>query len=122
MIHELIRASDATAIGGSIATCANPILAHVNPAQLKIKDLLVSIHKDHSIFVARITLAEDAWNWIELSPENIKKQTSLLAPNTCYFGIKRAELHGTYLVSNDLIANEYFSNERDYLDFIMLSK
>lgn len=59
MIHELIRASDATAIGGSIATCADSILAHVNPAQLKTKDL---------------------------------------------------------------IANEYFSNERDYLDFIMLSK
>lgn len=122
MIHELMRASDATAIGGFIATCADPILAHVNPAQLKTKDLIVSIHKDHSIFVARIPLAEDVWNWIELSPENIKKQTSLLAPNTCYFGIKRGELHGTYLVSNDLIANEYFSNERDYLDFIMLSK
>jgi len=122
MIHELLRASDATAIGGFIATCADPILAHVNPAQLTTKDLIVSIHKDHSIFAARIPLAEDAWNWIELSPENIKKQTSLLAPNTCYFGIKRGELHGTYLVSNDLIANEYFLNERDYLDSIVLSK
>lgn len=51
MIHELIRASDATAIGGFIATCADPILAHVNPAQLKTKNLIVSIHKDHSIFL-----------------------------------------------------------------------
>ncbi|RJO98917.1 hypothetical protein D3D03_09225 [Exiguobacterium sp. RIT452] len=59
MIHELIRASDSTAIGGFIATCADPILTHVNPSQLKTKDL---------------------------------------------------------------IANEYFSNERNYLNFIVLSK
>ncbi|QNR19643.1 hypothetical protein HNY42_01120 [Exiguobacterium sp. Helios] len=122
MIYEFIQASESTTIGGFIATCADPILAHVNPAQLKTKDLIVSIHKDHSIFAARIPLAENELNWIELSPENIKKQTSLLAPNTCYFGIKRGELHGTYLVSNDLIANKYFSNERDYLDGIVLSK
>lgn len=122
MIHELIRASDSTAIGGFIATCADPILTHVNPAQLKTKDLIVSIHKDHSIFAARIPLAENELNWIELSPENLKKQTSLLAPNTCYFGIKRGELYGTYLVSSDLIANEYFSDEQEYLDFIVFSK
>ncbi|OAN12727.1 hypothetical protein [Exiguobacterium undae] len=122
MIYELMRASESTTIGEFIATCADPILAHVNPGLLKTKDPIVSIHKDHSIFAARIPLAENELNWIELSPENLKKQTSLLAPNTCYFGIKRGELYGTYLVSSDLIANEYFSNERNYLDGIVLSK
>ena len=122
MIHQFIQASESSVNGGFIAKYVDPILAHVNPRQLKTRDLIISIHKNQSIFAARIPLAADELNWIELSMENIKKQTSLLASNACYFGIKRGKLHGTYIVSNDLIANEYFSNERDYLDFIMLSK
>ena len=50
MIHKLMRTFESIAIGGFIATCSDPILAHVNPGLLKTKDLIVSIHKNQSIF------------------------------------------------------------------------
>jgi hypothetical protein len=37
----------------------------------------------------------------------------------CYFEIKKGELYGTYVISEDLLSNEHFHDEKSYLDFII---
>lgn len=38
--------------------------------------------------------------------------------NICYFKIEKGDLFGVYLISDELILNKQFSNDKSYLDFI----
>lgn len=104
-------------IGGFIAKSADPILAHVNPSRLQEKDLVVLIQADQSIVVS-FANQQDQTNWTPLSREQIHQSKSLLAPKTCYFKIKHGEYVGTYLISPDLIVNDQFKSEKDYLEVL----
>lgn len=104
-------------IGGFIAKSADPILAHVNPSRLQEKDLVVLIQADQSIVVS-FANQQDQTNWTTLLREQIHQSKSLLAPKTCYFKIKHEEYTGTYLISPDLIVNDQFKSEKDYLEVL----
>lgn len=104
-------------IGGFIAKSADPILAHVNPSRLQEKDLVVLIQANQSIVVS-FANQQDQTNWATLSREQVHQSKSLLEPKTCYFKIKHGEYTGTYLISPDLILNEQFKNEKDYLQVL----
>ena len=108
-------------IGGFIAKSADPILAHVNPSRLKEKNLVVLIQADQSIVVSFVN-QQDQTNWTTLSRQQIHQSKSLLAPKTCYFKITHSEYAGTYLISPDLIVNEQFKNETDYLQVLTSTK
>lgn len=104
-------------IGGFIAKSADPILAHVNPSRLQEKDLVVLIQADQSIVVS-FAHQQNQTNWTTLLREQIHQSKSLLAPKTCYFKITHSEYAGTYLISPNLIVNEQFKNETDYLQVL----
>ncbi|WP_290753781.1 MULTISPECIES: hypothetical protein [unclassified Exiguobacterium] len=118
MIQQFIKEQQShSIIGGFIAKSADPILAHVNPSRLQEKDLVVLIQADQSIIVS-FTNSQDQSDWTPLSREQIHRSKSLLAPRTCYFKIKHGEYAGTYLISPDLIVNDQFKSEKDYLEFL----
>ncbi|MGI1806601.1 hypothetical protein ACRPK8_12820 [Exiguobacterium sp. TDN 0502] len=118
MIQQFINEQQShDMIGGFIAKSANPILAHVNPLRLQEKDLVVLIQADQSIVVS-FANSQDQSGWTPLSREQIHQSKSLLAPKTCYFKITHGEYAGTYLISPDLIVNEQFKNETDYLQVL----
>ena len=104
-------------IGGFIAKSADPILAHVNPSRLQDNDLILLIQADQSIAVS-FAHQQNQTNWTTLSQEQVHQSKSLLSPKTCYFKIKYGEYAGTYLISPDLIVNEQFKNETDYLQVL----
>jgi len=118
MIQQFIKEQQSNSIiGGFIAKSADPILAHVNPSRLQEKDLVVLIQADQSIIVS-FTNSQDQSDWTPLSREQIHQSKSLLAPKTCYFKIKYGEYAGTYLISPDLIVNDQFKSEKDYLEVL----
>lgn len=120
MIQQFINEQQSlSAIGGFVAKYADPILAHVNPSRLQEKDLVILIQADQSIVVS-LANHQDQIIWTTVSREQIHQSKSLLAPKTCYFKIPHGEYIGTYLISPDLIVNEQFKNEMDYMKFITL--
>ncbi|MFS0777689.1 hypothetical protein ABC255_17025 [Neobacillus sp. 3P2-tot-E-2] len=40
-------------------------------------------------------------------------------PRTNYFEIKKGDLFGTYVISNDIISNESFSDSKTYLSALI---
>jgi len=115
MIQQFIKEQQSHAtIGGFIAKSVDPILAHVNPSRLQEKDLVVLIQANQSIVVS-FAHQQDQTIWMTLSREQVHQSKSLLAPKTCYFKIKYGEYAGTYLISPDLIVNDQFKSEKDYL-------
>lgn len=115
MIQQFIEEQQLHAtIGGFIAKSVDPILAHANPSRLQDSDLVLLIQADQSIVVS-FANSQDQSDWTPLSREQIHQSKSLLAPKTCYFKITHGEYAGTYLISPDLIVNEQFKNEKDYL-------
>jgi len=122
MIQQFIKEQQShSIIGGFIAKSADSILAHVNPSRLQEKDLVVLIQADQSIIVSFTNSqdnSQDQSDWTPLSREQIHRSKSLLAPRTCYFKIKHGEYAGTYLISPDLIVNDQFKSEKDYLEFL----
>ncbi|WP_410502158.1 hypothetical protein RIF24_16200 [Exiguobacterium acetylicum] len=118
MIQQLINKQQSqTSIGGFVAKYADPILTHINPSRLQDKDIVLLIQADQSIVVS-LANQQDQTDWTTLSREQIHQSKSLLAPKTCYFKIKHGEYAGTYLITPDLIVNEQFKNEMDYIKFI----
>jgi len=118
MIQQFIKEQQShDTIGGFIAKSADPILAHVNPSRLQEKDLVVLIQADQSIVVS-FAHQQDQTNWTTLSREQVHQSKSLLAPKTCYFKITYGEYAGTYLISPDLIVNDQFKSEKDYLEVL----
>ena len=118
MIQQFINEQQSkSTIGGFIAKSADPILALVNPSRLQDKDLVLLIQDDQSIIVS-LANQQDQTNWTTLSQNQIHQSKSLLAPKTCYFKIKHGEYAGTYLISPDLLVNEQFKSETDYLQVL----
>lgn len=118
MIQQFINEQQSHAtIGGFIAKSADPILAHVNPSRLQEKNLVVLIQADQSIVVS-FANSHDQSGWTPLLREQIHPSKSLLATKTCYFKIKHGEYAGTYLISPDLIVNDQFKSEKDYLEVL----
>ncbi len=118
MIQQFIKEQQSNSIiGGFIAKSADPILAHVNPSRLQEKDLVVLIQADQSIIVS-FTNSQDQSDWTPLSREQIHRSKSILAPKTYYFKIKHEEYAGNYLISPDLIVNDQFKSEKDYLEVL----
>lgn len=118
MIHQFIKEQQShRTIGGFIAKSVDPILTHVNPSRLQEKDLVVLIQADQSIVVS-FAHQQDQANWTTLSREQVHQSKSLLAPKICYFKITHGEYAGTYLISPDLIVNEQFKNEINYLQVL----
>lgn len=118
MIQQFIEEQQSHAtIGGFIAKSADPILAHVNPSRLQDNDLVLLIQADQSIVVS-FANSQDQSGWTPLPREQIHQSKSLLAPKTCYFKIKHGEYAGTYLISPDLIVNDQFKSEKDYLEVL----
>ncbi|WP_214861075.1 hypothetical protein [Exiguobacterium sp. s161] len=118
MIQQFIKEQQShRTIGGFIAKSADPILAHVNPSRLQDNDLVLLIQADQSIIVS-FANSQDQSDWTQLSREQIHRSKSLLAHKTCYFKIKHGEYAGTYLISPDLIVNDQFKSEKDYLEVL----
>lgn len=120
MIKEIVNQQDVKCIGGFTATYADPIMAHVDPGQLHKNDIVVVIKSDNTMWaaIADAQLNENNITWIEINRDNIKKKTSPIMKKACYFEIKKGELYGTYVISEDLILNEQFHDEKSYLDFM----
>ncbi|WP_149428081.1 hypothetical protein [Exiguobacterium acetylicum] len=119
MIQQFIKEQQSHAtIGGFIAKSADPILAHVNPSRLQDNDLVLLIQADQSIIVS-FANSQDQSDWTQLSREQIHQSKSILAPKTCYFKIKHGEYAGIYLISPDLIVNDQFKSEKDYLEVLI---
>jgi hypothetical protein len=121
MIKEIINQQDVEYIGGFIASYADAIMAHVNPGQLHKNDIVVVIKSDKTMWASRAAAQQNPnnINWIEIIRDDIKKRTSPIMKKTCYFEIKKGELFGTYVISEDIISNEQFHDEKSYLDFIV---
>jgi hypothetical protein len=120
MIRQIVKEKNTIPIiGGFVAKSADPILAHVNPSRLEEQDLFILIQADQTILISPVNKG-DQTNWTELPREHIQQSKSVIAPKTCYFKIQHNEHTGTYLISPDLIINEQFANEADYLKFIAL--
>ncbi|WP_329469633.1 hypothetical protein [Exiguobacterium sp. 9-2] len=118
MIQQFIEEQQShDTIGGFIAKSVDPILAHVNPSRLQDNDLVLLIQADQSIVIS-FANSQDQSDWTPISREQIHQSKSLLAPKTCYFKIKHGEYAGTYLISPDLIVNDQFKKEADYMKFI----
>ncbi len=115
MIKEIVNQQSKDVLGGFTATYADPILAHVNPNQLHKNDIVIVVKSDQSVWAKRVS-QEDGWQ--EITRDNLKKKKSPIMQKTCFFEIKKGELSGTYIISEDIIANEHFSNEKAYLEFL----
>ncbi|WP_214772382.1 hypothetical protein [Exiguobacterium sp. s39] len=119
MIQQFIKEQQShDTIGGFIAKSVDPILAHVNPSRLQDNDLVLLIQADQSIVVS-FANSQDQSDWTPLSREQIHRSKSLLSLKTCYFKIKHGEYAGTYLISPDLIVNDQFKSEKDYLEVLI---
>lgn len=118
MIQQFIKEQQShPTIGGFIAKSVDPILAHVNPSRLQDNDLVLLIQADQSIVVS-FANSQNQSDWTPLSREQIHQSKSLLASKTWYFKIKYGKYAGIYLISPDLIVNDQFKNEKDYLEVL----
>jgi hypothetical protein len=120
LIKEIVNQQNVKCIGGFTASYADPIMAHVDPGQLHKNDIVVVIKSDNTMWaaIADAKLNQNNITWIEIKRDNIKKKTSPIMKKACYFEIKKGELYGTYVISEDLISNEQFHDEKSYLDFM----
>ncbi|MBS4537957.1 hypothetical protein GOQ27_05760 [Clostridium sp. D2Q-11] len=123
MIKEIISQENKECIGGFIAVYADAIMAHMNPSKMHKYDIAVVIKNDKTIWATRV-IQEDSnqvqenFEWINIVKDNIVRKSSPIMKKTCYFQIKKGELYGTYVISDDLILNEEFCSSKSYLDFI----
>jgi hypothetical protein len=125
MITEIINQQNVECIGGFIATYADAIMAHINPSKLHKNDIVLIIKNDKTMWATKVVQQDINQNnivWLEITRDNIKKKTSPIMKKTCYFEIKKGDLYGTYVISEDLISNEYFDDDKSYLDFMVDNK
>ncbi|MBY0598753.1 hypothetical protein [Bacillus bingmayongensis] len=122
MIKEIINQQNVECIGGFIAQYADAIIAHVNPGKLHQNNIVIIIKSDKTIWATKVIQQDknqNNINWVEITRENIKKKTSPIMRKACYFEIKKGDLFGTYVISEDLILNEQFGDNKSYLDFMV---
>lgn len=121
MIQLVIDQQNVECMGGFIASYADAIMLHINPINLYKHDIAVIIKVDGTIWAKRVT--EQNTNqiqveWLEIAKDTIKPQKSPVLRKVCFFKIKEGSLYGTYIISEDFIKNELFSDEQSYLKFI----
>jgi hypothetical protein len=122
MIKEIINQQNVECIGGFTAIYADAIIAHINPGQLHKNDIVLIIKSDKTMWATKGVQQDINQNniiWLEITRDNIKKKTSPIMKKTCYFEIKKGDLYGTYVISEDLLSNEHFYDDKSYLDFIV---
>lgn len=121
MIQEVIDRQQVDCVGGFIAAYADPIVAHINPGNLQKGNIAIIVKSDGTIWGKRVTKEDTNQNhdnWLEIARDTIKPQKSPILKEVCFFSIKKGNFHGTYIISEDFIRNEQFSNEQSYLRFI----
>lgn len=121
MIKEVVKQQNIDCIGGFIAVYADAIMAHLNPSNLQKNDIVVIVKNDGTIWAKKTIQKDQNQNnsdWLEIPRENIKKKKSPILKKVCFFEIKKGDLFGTYVISDDLITNEHFSDEKSYLNNI----
>jgi hypothetical protein len=121
MIQEVIDRQHLDCAGGFIATYADPIMAHMNPGNLHKHNIAIIVKGDGTIWGKRVTQQDtyqNHFNWLEIARNTIKPQKSPILKELCFFTIKKGNLFGTYIISEDFIQNEQFSDEQSYLNFI----
>lgn len=121
MIQEVIDRQHLDCVGGFIATYADPILAHLNPGNLQKHNIAIIVKGDGTIWGKGVTQQDTNQNhdeWLEIARDTIKPQKSPILKEVCFFNIKKGNLYGTYIISEDFIQNEQFSDEQSYLNFI----
>lgn len=121
MIEEIIKSQNIGCIGEFIAKYADSAMAHTNPSGMHKQDIIFIIKGDRTMWATKVIqqdINESDIKWTEIARDNIKKKTSLLMKKVCYLKIKKGDLFGIYLISDDLILNEQFSDDKSYLDFI----
>lgn len=118
-MNDILEAYGKKGLGSFIANYADPIIAHVNPMKLKDNNLLVVVNPDKTIAVTRLDSGELSNSELTTIPSgNIKKKMSPLLKNICYFQIQKGEYHGTYIISENILKNDQFPDEKSYLKFI----
>lgn len=96
-------------------------MAHMNPGNLQKHNIAIIVKGDGRIFGKRVTQQDTNQNydaWLEIVRDTIKSQKSPILKEVCFFKIKKGNLYGTYIISEDIIRNEKFSDEQSYLNFI----
>ncbi|MEH7495538.1 hypothetical protein [Neobacillus niacini] len=122
MIKEFISKQKVECIGGFTAVYADPIMAHVNPSELYKKDIFIIIKSDNTIWATIVDHEgkdQQNYQWIEIIRDDVKRRVSPIMPRTYYFEIKKGDLFGTYVISNDIISNESFSDSKTYLSALI---
>jgi hypothetical protein len=124
MIEKYIHQQSGEYIGGFIANYADPVMNHINPGTIFQNSIVVAIKRDKTIWAARESQFAtgqilNSVGWQEITKDNIKKRKSPILRKICYFQINRGSLYGIYIITEDLISNEHFSNEKSYLDFMV---
>ncbi|MFD6509453.1 hypothetical protein [Bacillus sp. NPDC060175] len=122
MINDIIKQQNVECIGGFIAKYADPIMAHINPGNLHKNDIAIIIKSDKTVWAKKVIQQDVNQNyteWLEIPRDNIKKKRSLILKKVCFFEIKKGNLYGTYVISENLISNDRFSDQKSYLDFMI---
>lgn len=111
MILEVIDRHHEDCVGGFIAAYADPIMAHMNPGNLQKHNIAIIVKGDGTIFGKRVTHQDTNQNhdeWLEIVRDTIKSQKSPILKEVCFFNIKKGNLYGTYIISEDIIRNKKF--------------
>ncbi|NHM29007.1 hypothetical protein [Neobacillus terrae] len=122
MIKKFISQQKVECIGGFTAVYADPIMAHINPSVIHKKDIFIIIKRDKTIWATNVNQEDkdqQSNKWVEIIRDNVKRKTSPIMPKTHYFEIKKGDLFGTYVISNDLISNETFCDSNSYLSVLL---
>lgn len=97
-------------------------MAHVNPSELHKKDIFIILKSDNTIWATIVDHEgkdQQNYQWIEIIRDDVKRKVSPIMPRTNYFEIKKGDLFGTYVISNDIISNESFSDSKTYLSALI---
>jgi hypothetical protein len=122
MIKEFISRQKVECIGGFTAAYADPIMAHINPSELNKKDIYIIIKSDKTIWATMVdheAKVQQNNQWIEIIRDDVKRRVSPIMPKMYYFEIKKGDLFGTYVISNDIISNESFCDSKSYLSALI---
>ncbi|WHY03335.1 hypothetical protein [Neobacillus sp. DY30] len=122
MIKEFLSREKVECIGGFTAVYADPIMAHINPTEIHKKDLFIIIKNDYTIWATIVKpegTEQQNHQWIEIHRDDLKRRVSPIMPRTYYFEIKKGDLFGTYVISDDIISNESFSDRKSYLSALI---
>ena len=97
-------------------------MAHINPGNLHKNDIVIIIKSDETIWATKVIqqdVIQNSTEWLEITRDNIKRKRSPILKKVCFFEIKKGNLYGTYIISEDLISNERFFDKKSYLDFMI---